>query len=175
MPRLVYFGSAFNPPHIGHIKCMEWLHAQEDVAMVLAGPSKVHAFAKEMSDFDARCDMTERLLAYYNMPSSIQISRIEHELAKGNDPVYTYDVLVALKARYPAYRIVFGLGPDNVDNFQKFYRYQDILNEFELAACPVMGDTRSTDIRRAAKEGDRKLVATYTAPFLVDQILQLYK
>ena len=175
MKRLVYFGSAFNPPHAGHIRCMQWLLTCPDVDLVLAGPSKAHAFAKNMANFDARCQMTQDLLNHFNMPENVQVSRIESELAHDEQPVYTYDVLVALRQLYPAHRIVFGLGPDNVEHFERFYRYADILSEFELEACPTMGTVRSTDIRNAARQGDSTFIETYTAPELVSRVLQLYK
>lgn len=175
MKRLVYFGSAFNPPHAGHIHCMQWLLARPGVDLVLAGPSKSHAFAKDMSDFDMRCQMTQDLLAHYKTPAGIQVSRIEQDLATGDKPVYTYDVLAALRVLYPEHSIVFGLGPDNVEQFHRFYRYKDILSEFGLEECPTMGTVRSTDIRNAAKNGDHQFIAQYTAPILVDRVLQLYK
>lgn len=175
MKRLVYFGSAFNPPHVGHIRCMQWLLARPDVTLVLAGPSKAHAFAKNMADFDARCTMTQDLLLHFGLPSNVQVSRIEQDLAKDDKPVYTYDVLVALQALYPDHRIVFGLGPDNVEQFSRFYRYQDILDQFELEECPTMGTVRSTDIRNAAQEGSRAFIEQYTAPALTERVLQLYK
>lgn len=154
---------------------MSWLLAQRDVTLVLAGPSKAHAFAKNMADFETRCRMTQALLEYNNMPANVQVSRIEGELAQGDKPVYTYDVLDALRARYPSHKIVFGLGPDNVEQFHRFYRYQDILNEFELAECPTQGVVRSTDIRNAAKEHNVDFIAQHCATVLVDQIISLYK
>lgn len=175
MKRLVYFGSAFNPPHVGHVHCMEWLLARKNVDLVLAGPSKAHAFAKDMAAFDLRCQMTQDLLAYYKMPDNVQVSRIEQDLAQDNKPVYTYDVLVALQALHPDHRIVFGLGPDNVEQFHRFYRYKDILSEFELEECPTMGTVRSTDIRNAAKDGNAVFISQYTAPTLVGRVLDIYK
>lgn len=154
---------------------MAWLLARKDVYLVLAGPSKVHAFAKDMADFNVRCQMTQDLLAHFSMPASVQVSRIEQDLAKENAPVCTYDVLVALRVLYPEHSIVFGLGPDNVEQFHRFYRYKDILAEFELEECPTMGMVRSTDIRNAAKAANAQFIAQHTAPTLVERVLQLYK
>lgn len=175
MKRLVYFGSAFNPPHAGHVHCMAWLLARPSVDLVLAGPSKTHAFSKNMAEFDTRCQMTQGLLNHFAMPENVQICRIEAELADGNKPVYTYDVLTELRTRYPEHLVVFGLGPDNVEQFHRFYRYQDILNDFELEKCPPMGTVHSTDIRNAAKDGNTEFIAQHTAPALVERVLKLYK
>lgn len=173
MQKLVYFGSAFNPPHIGHMLCMTWLLAQPNVAKVLAGPSKAHAFAKNMQNFETRCILTEKMIALTGLP--VEVSRIENEIETHGNPVYTYDVLVALKSMYPEHSIVFGLGPDNVSQFERFYRYQDILNEFELAECPVMGLTRSTQIREAAAKGDIEFISSRTHAALAQEISILYK
>ena len=175
MKRLVYFGSAFNPPHAGHIRCMKWLVARPNVDKVLAGPNKAHAFTKNMVDFDMRCEMTRDLLNHFNMPVNVDVSRIEQDMGKDGSPVYTYDVLVVLRKLYPEHTIVFGLGPDNIEQFSRFYRYQDIINEFELEECPTMGTVRSTDIRKAAQEGNQEFISQYTAPILVNRVLQLYK
>ena len=175
MKRLIYFGSAFNPPHAGHIRCMEWLSARPNVDVVFAGPNKAHAFTKNMADFDMRCEMTQTLLDHFNMPSNVKVCRIEKEMQPDGSPVYTYDVLVALRKLYPSHTIVFGLGPDNIEQFSRFYRHADITAEFELEECPTMGTVRSTDIRRAAKEGNRQFIEKYTAPALVARVLELYK
>lgn len=175
MKRLVYFGSAFNPPHAGHIRCMKWLVARLNVDKVFAGPNKAHAFTKNMADFDIRCDMTQELLDHFEMPENVEICRIERNMGQDGRPVYTYDVLVVLRKLYPEYTIVFGLGPDNIEQFSRFYRYQDIINEFELEECPTMGTVRSTDIRNAAKEGNNDFIAQHTAPSLVQRVLKLYK
>ena len=119
--------------------------------------------------------MTQDLLVHFGLPSNVQVSRIEQDLAKDDKPVYTYDVLVALQALYPDHRIVFGLGPDNVEQFSRFYRHQDILDQLELEECPTISTVRLTHTRHAAQEDNRAFIEQYTAPSLTERVLQLYK
>ena len=176
MQKIVYFGSAFNPPHIGHMQCMRWLAAQPEVTKVLAGPSKNHAFGKKMASFEARVEMTRAMIAHHALGACVEVSCIEDILAPhDNSPVYSYNVLMTLQKIYPAHTVVLGLGPDNVEHIERFYRYQEILDQFEILMCPEVVNVRSTMIRKAALLGDLNTVESCTMPTLVPQIMKLYK
>ena len=105
---MVYFGSAFNPPHLGHMQCLQYLVGQPGVAKVLAGPSKAHAYGKDMAPFETRVALTRRLLELHGI--DVEVSTIEADIEQPGSPVYTYDVLVALQKRYPTYTVAFGMG-----------------------------------------------------------------
>lgn len=173
MKTLVYFGSAFNPPHVGHMQCLQYLIGQPGVAKVLAGPSKAHAFGKDMAPFDTRVALTQRMVNLHAVDA--EVSTIEADIERPGLPVYTYDVLMALQKRYPTYTIAFGMGPDNAEGFSRFYRADDIKSRFPLLVVPNMAPTRSTVLRAAARSGNRAELAQYTDPTLVDILIQLYR
>ena len=173
MKTLVYFGSAFNPPHLGHMQCLQYLVGQPGVAKVLAGPSKAHAYGKDMAPFETRVALTRRLLELHGI--DVEVSTIEADIEQPGSPVYTYDVLVALQKRYPTYTVAFGMGPDNALEFSRFYRADDIKARFPLVVVPSMAPTRSTELRAAARSGNCEELAYYTDPSLVDILIQLYR
>ena len=55
---LAVFGSAFNPPSLGHRSVLERL-SQFDKVLLL--PNYQHAWGKVMLDYDARCDLVREL------------------------------------------------------------------------------------------------------------------
>ena len=51
----------------------------------------------------------------------------------------------------------------------------DIKARFPLVVVPSMAPTRSTELRAAARSGNREELAYYTDPSLVDILIQLYR
>lgn len=76
MKTMVYFGSAFNPPHLGHMQCLQYLVGQPGVAKVLAGPSKAHAYGKDMAPFETRVALTRRLLELHGIDVEVFLDEI---------------------------------------------------------------------------------------------------
>lgn len=171
MSSIIYFGSAFNPPHRGHMNCLKFL--ENKGALVLAGPSAAHAFGKKMLPFSTRVQLLRNLMEDYQIHATI--CEIEETLATMKDgPVYTWDVLNALKQEYPQASISFAMGQDNQENFHKFYRYADIQEHFGIVVIPAISDmARSTQIREAVRTQNIDFVIQETSPGVASQLMQL--
>lgn len=140
---IAVFGSAFNPPSLGHKSVLERLHHFDRVLLL---PSYAHAWGKVMIDYDARCELVEAFIDDLSLPN-LELSRLEQEMAVGNEPITTFAVLSELQARIPGAEFTFVIGPDNFLNFAKFYKSQEILNKWQILACPETVNVRSTKIR----------------------------
>ncbi|MBV1841104.1 nicotinate-nicotinamide nucleotide adenylyltransferase [Photobacterium ganghwense] len=140
---IAVFGSAFNPPSLGHKSVLERL-AHFDQVLLL--PSYHHAWGKQMLDYDARCEMVEAFIEDLGLPN-LQLSRLEEEIASESSPVTTFAVLEALELRHPDANLTFVVGPDNFLNFGKFYKSDEILHRWQILACPETVPVRSTKIR----------------------------
>ena len=169
---IVYFGSAFNPPHRAHMACMQELAQRYD--LVLAGPSRAHAFNKLMLDYELRCQYTEKMLNLYNIPKT-QLSRIEAQLYDGARPVYTFNVLTALAKQYPEDSITFAMGSDNEAIFDSFYNADQIKRQFKLTICQDQDGERSTGIREAIALGHTDVVARETHASLAEALVNDYQ
>ncbi|MEJ2764853.1 nicotinate-nicotinamide nucleotide adenylyltransferase [Photobacterium sp. MCCC 1A19761] len=140
---IAVFGSAFNPPSLGHKSVLERL---QNFDRVLLLPSFAHAWGKVMIDYEARCELVEAFIADLGLPN-LELSRLEQEMAVDQESITTFAVLTELQKRHPDAQLTFVVGPDNFLNFSKFYKADDILARWQVLACPETVNIRSTQIR----------------------------
>lgn len=148
MSKIAVFGSAFNPPSLGHKSVIESLGHFDKVLLL---PSIAHAWGKQMLDYSVRCELVGLFIEDLSV-SNVECSTIEETLYKPDASVTTFAVLEALQAQYPDSQLTFVMGPDNLFNFAKFYNAQDIVTRWSLLSCPETVQVRSTDIRQALSE-----------------------
>ncbi|WP_261818083.1 nicotinate-nicotinamide nucleotide adenylyltransferase [Vibrio gallicus] len=144
MANIAVFGSAFNPPHYGHLSVVERLSHFDKVLLV---PSIAHAWGKEMLDYAVRCELVEAFIGDIRC-RNVALSRVEQALYNGIDRVTTFQVLEALQLDSPTDEFTFVMGPDNLFSFSKFDKSDEILRRWSVLACPQTHDIRSTDIRK---------------------------
>ncbi|MBA5760927.1 nicotinate-nicotinamide nucleotide adenylyltransferase [Vibrio sp. 404] len=146
MTKIAVFGSAFNPPSLGHRSVIESLGHFDRVLLV---PSIAHAWGKEMLDYSLRVELIDAFIEDMAL-KNVARSTIEEQLfSVTQQPVTTYAVLCALQEEIPQAQLTFVMGPDNLFNFSKFYRAKDIAKRWTVMACPEKVAVRSTDIRTA--------------------------
>lgn len=165
------FGSAFNPPHCGHLDVIEQALAEFDQVVVV--PSFQHAFGKTMAPFNVRLEMANALIKGM---SSVSVSDIESSIAlqKPGEPIYTYDVLCALEALHPNWVMQFVVGPDNANPevWQKFYQHKAIGERWGRWPAKERKHIRSTAIREALSRGE--VIHSGTCPTDVTAIYTRY-
>ncbi len=147
MSKIAVFGSAFNPPSLGHKSVIESLSHFDKVLLL---PSIAHAWGKEMLDYPVRCELVDAFISDMDL-ANVERSTIEEQLHQPGQSVTTFAVLEALEAKYPQSELTFVMGPDNLNNFAKFYKSQEILSRWSVMACPEKIKVRSTDIRDALR------------------------
>ncbi|PSW20209.1 nicotinate-nicotinamide nucleotide adenylyltransferase [Photobacterium sanctipauli] len=140
---IAVFGSAFNPPSLGHKSVLERL-AHFDRVLLL--PSFSHAWGKKMLGYQQRCQLVTAFIEDINLPN-VELSRLEEQIAVGDEAVTTFAVFEALEQKHPKANLTFVVGPDNFLNFRKFYKADEIMSRWQVLACPETVKVRSTDIR----------------------------
>ncbi|WP_295891865.1 nicotinate-nicotinamide nucleotide adenylyltransferase [uncultured Vibrio sp.] len=143
MSKIAVFGSAFNPPSLGHKSVIESLAHFDHVLLV---PSISHAWGKEMLDYDIRCQLVDLFIEDLST-HNVSRSEVEERLLTPNQSVTTYSVLEALEKEFPGSELTFVIGPDNLLKFGQFSRSEEILQRWNVLACPEKVKVRSTDIR----------------------------
>lgn len=163
------FGSAFNPPTLGHLDVL--YQASEAFDLILLVPSASHAFAKRLQPFNDRVAMLRCFLTEVQSANCrFEICELEAELFKQSPdmPVYTFDLLEALEQQYKGQgQLSFIRGPDNVDPsiWQRFYKAEEIEQRWDLFnaqerlnvrssyARELIASTKSDDNRNKALSG----------------------
>ena len=160
MIRTGIFGGSFNPIHNGHISLARQLREKAglDEVWLIVSPQNPMKATADLLDDESRMEMARLAVAG---EEGIIASDYEMHLPK---PSYTWNTLQTLKQDYPDREFVLMIGGDNWQLFDKWYRADDIRNEFQIIVYPRRGseggidgleliDISSTEIRERIKAG----------------------
>lgn len=166
--RIGIFGGSFNPIHNGHISIAEELLQTgfvDEIWFVISPQNPLKQKADLWPDA-LRFEIAEKALESH---PRLKPCDVEYHLPK---PSYMWTTLNELKSQYPEHEFVLLIGADNWLLFSRWYRSEDILNDFELGIYPRPGyiineeelpetvhffntslyDISSTEIRRRLKD-----------------------
>ena len=175
MIRTGIFGGSFNPIHNGHISLARQLREKAglDEVWLMVSPQNPLKATADLLDDEARMEMVRLAV---EGEEGIIASDYEMHLPK---PSYTWNTLQALKQDYPDREFVLMIGGDNWQMFDKWYRADDIRNEFQIIVYPRRGseggidgleliDISSTEIRERIKAGKgiKRLVPKAVAEYI---------
>ncbi|WP_217517544.1 nicotinate-nicotinamide nucleotide adenylyltransferase [Vibrio metschnikovii] len=171
MQKVAVFGSAFNPPSLGHKHVLESLSHFDRVLLI---PSISHAWGKTMLDYTLRCRLVDAFIKDL-ATSHIELLAIEQALWQPDQSVTTYALLTHLQNQWPDVELTFVIGPDNFFRFHEFYRAEEIVQHWSVMVCPEKVNIRSTHIRQAiAAREDIQDLTTPSVAALLEQ-LQVYR
>lgn len=184
------YGGSFNPIHNGHISLARQMIESGLMDEVWFMVSPLNPFKKEQSDLlsdELRLEMTK--LALEDEPKMIA-QDFEFHLPK---PSYTWQTLQALSEVYPNRQFILIIGADNWQLFDRWFHYQDIINNFSLVIYPREGinidinslpnnvkllkaelyPISSTQVRKKIKEG--KPINNLIPRTIIPKALKYYK
>ncbi len=189
----LYFGS-FNPIHKGHIALAEWVVEQGlcDELIFIVSPQNPLKEEKELAPEFSRYEMCEMACTSSRYPEKIKVSAVEFVLEK---PSYTINTLRYLRDNFGSeMQFSILLGADNIECFDRWRNYEEILSDYQLLVYPREGysvdkfadkitfladaplfEHAATDIRKEIAAG--KNFADKVAPAVAKYIIQnkLYK
>ena len=134
-PIIGIFGGSFNPIHNGHIAlCKAFLEQCDiDEVWLMVSPQNPLKHNVELLDDDLRLALTQKAL---EGEERIKACDYEFHLPR---PSYTWNTLQALGKDYPDHRFTLLIGGDNWACFDRWYRCEDILNNYSIAVYPRTG------------------------------------
>ncbi len=149
-PLIGVFGSAFDPPTLGHFDVLQ--QAAQVYSTILLVPSASHAFNKQSQPFHTRIAMLECFVTDLSLPDcSLEICDIEQNMLMNHPekPVYTYDLLVELEKKYINAELGFIRGPDNAhpDIWSRFYKATEIEKNWSIFTAEERLTIRSSTVR----------------------------
>jgi nicotinate-nucleotide adenylyltransferase len=129
------FGSAFDPPHRGHIALAEAALAQFALdALHIIPTGQAWHKARRLSAPARRLAMTR--LAFDSVPGVVVDDR---ELQRAG-PTFTFDTLQALQRENPRAELYLFIGADQFSAFSRWHRWREIL---ELAIICIADRAQS--------------------------------
>ncbi len=130
------FGGSFNPPHLGHLRLAEAIIQKLSLDRMIIIPNKISPY-KDSSEYASEADRLA--MCRLNFSGSVfEVSTLEFD-RRGKS--YTYDTLCQIRELYPDAQLYLTVGSDMLYYFDKWYRYEDILEMCTLCAAERDGET----------------------------------
>ncbi len=132
-PALIYYGGAFDPPHVGHALCVRLVRQRFPNARILIAPSYVAPGLRGVpknceASFEDRMNMARLAL---ESPVSTQddgdVAVVDYE-ANLPTPSYTVQALEALRRQYPETPLGLVMGYDQLRDFSRWQNPRRILD-----------------------------------------------
>ena len=132
MAKIGIFGGSFNPIHLGHIGiCRDILEKKMvDEIWLMVSPQNPLKPSSGLIDEGLRLKLAKEATKSIK---NIKVSDFEFSLPR---PSYTYDTLSRLSVEYPKDSFSLIIGADNWYNFKKWYRYSEILMNYNIIVFP---------------------------------------
>lgn len=137
-------GGSFDPAHEGHVhitrEALKRLHLDQIWWLVTPGnPLK----ARQPAPMEDRVAYARTLMDH----PRVRITDLEARLKTR----YTYETIARLRALYPGVKFVWLMGADNLVQFHRWERWQDILRAVPVAVLARPGAGISARLSRAAQ------------------------
>jgi len=132
--RIGLLGGSFNPAHAGHLYVSETARKRLrlDAVWWLVSPGNPLKDKSSMAPLDVRLDGA-RQIAGRN--PAIHVSALERQLGT----IYTVDTVKALQRRFPKVRFVWLMGSDNLEQFSRWRRWDEIARHIPIAVIQRPG------------------------------------
>lgn len=127
----LFFGS-FNPIHIGHLAIANYILEFTDMSelWMIVSPHNPLKNKKSLAPDYHRLEMVKTAIGDH---TKMKASDIEFKLPK---PSYTVDTLAYLTEKYPNKKFALIMGADNLQSFEKWKNYTEILKNYKIFVYP---------------------------------------
>lgn len=143
----LYFGS-FNPLHRGHTSIIQYLleHSDVDAVRLVISPHSPFKEGQynnpdgltneEFIEYQANARLVALREAVKRSGLEVQVSDIEYHLPK---PLYTINTLRIIREKEVENEHILIMGADNFNDIERWHKWQELLNEFEVWVYPREG------------------------------------
>jgi nicotinate-nucleotide adenylyltransferase len=123
-------GGSFNPPHVGHLLIAMQVKTilQLDEVWLMPCFRLQKGFEKEFASVQHRIAMAKYLENEYIKVSDYEITQ--------NQQSYSIDTLEGLKKLYPENTFYWITGTDQMESFQRYYRWHNLVHQQNLIIFP---------------------------------------
>lgn len=127
MKKVALFGGSFDPFHTDHLNIIKACHDDlkfDEVWIILTylNPFKVSSSSSVIE----RLEMIELGI------KNLDYAKIKLFEIKKQTKTYTYDTITHYKLKYPEIHFSFIMGSDQLDNFEKWYKFSELIKKIEF-------------------------------------------
>ena len=129
MDKIALFGGTFDPIHLGHRNCIEYLVKTRTFLKVILIPTSQNPLKIQQKPTSAKNRLKMIDLALTNYSGLIEIDH--HEIRK-QKPSYTFETLKHLKKKHPFENLHFVMGLDTFLKIDQWKNFSEILKMTNL-------------------------------------------
>ena len=121
------FGGTFDPIHVGHVNVVEEVKFALGLDKIIVVPAFLspHKTSSTLGA-DARMKCVSLAVEAYD-----DVEVTDFEISQGKS-IYSYNTLQYFNELYPDDEIIFIIGTDQYENFDKWYKSKDILEIYKV-------------------------------------------
>lgn len=154
-PSIILYSGTFDPPHLGHLHCIESVAQEfpEATVKVMPTPAPAGASGKHKNpntSIEHREKMVEMLLEELSpkFRDQVEMDLSEKELPTPN---FSNRTLAFMRNSYPKDRFALLMGMDQFESFSRWYKPEEILAQADLL-CVHRGEGTAKEKFKAACE-----------------------
>lgn len=132
-------GGSFNPAHYGHLGLANAILKKLSLNQIWLEVSPQNPHKNSTNNFEQRFNSVFEICK--NNPK-ISASKRESQLMKNSKNFYTANFLARLQKKYPNTQFYWLMGADNLANFHKWYKWQQICKNIKIIVYPRAGYTQ---------------------------------
>ena len=153
--RVALFFGSFNPLHVGHYEIMRHVLANGDAdELRLIVTPKNPSGKADLADANVRLENARRAIRKRRL--NVTVSDVEFHLP---EPTYTIQTLEYLDETEPDAQHILVIGADNLASLSRWYRYQDLIDKYEIWVYPRAGvDLESECARHNAASTLKRII-----------------
>ncbi|AHI53057.1 nicotinic acid mononucleotide adenylyltransferase [Spiroplasma culicicola AES-1] len=122
MIKVALFGGSFDPIHTDHINIIKACYEKLGFDQVWIIPAYVNPFKTiSSSSVNQRLEMIELAI------KGLDYVKVETYEIRKFEKSYTYDTVCYMQKQYPQYSFSFIMGSDQLDNFEKWDHFQELI------------------------------------------------
>ena len=130
MERIGIYGGTFNPPHLGHVRAVQYALEALALDKMLVIPTHISPHKQMPEDSPNPEQRLAMLRMCFNGEEKVNVSSVE--LDRGGTS-YTYETVAQIKKEYPGSELVLFMGTDMFLSFLTWKKPEEILKSASIA------------------------------------------
>ena len=154
MTRIGILGGSFNPPHQGHIHISKHSINRLNLKQIWWIPTQQNPLKKIdiTANFDKRVEDCQKIASLNN---KIKVKIINYK--------YSVKLITKLKKKYPKFDFVWIMGADNIESFDKWYKFKTFIMTIKIVIV-----ARNKSLNKIRKARCWNFIKKYD-PILINQ------